>query len=200
MINSGIKLMPANKPPFPPNSGKQFPFSREAGEILRIGNPDLTQEKIEHGERVFHWLPDAHDMELADVAGWGEFVRDFQPGEDASLVLPDGIRPAASALSGMEAWRGEKADILQGITNYQRAIYERLSAYDTAVSLDSTGVTQDHTVLVTPPHMISSDRSEYERWVHVITDDLDDILTSDPNRSELVAGFANDLRDIREQE
>lgn len=174
----------------------QFPFHGDAREVFRMGDPHFTYEEVEDGKRVFYWEATEQDQRFAEIAGWAKLVESAADGEQR-LILPDGVRSAASALSGLEAWKGEKEGILSRIIDYQHDVLELVGEHDVGVALDSVGITQEHEMLVLPPHRTTTDESEYADWIDKSVIDLEHVLAGDPSRTYLVDYFCTGLSALR---
>jgi hypothetical protein len=173
----------------------------ELGEsAFRVGRDIVTEEIYKGGMRLFKWLPmetgqDA-SKSLASLAGWDQFPHGT--GEDGIdfIELPAGTRNATSVLSGMEAWEGEKAEILEFVANYEREVLKEFNKFDLSVGFDTVGVTKERKMFIAPPNDLSDDPETMTEWVRGSVLDLNNILLADPNRMKLITLYLRGLNDI----
>jgi hypothetical protein len=190
-----MNLDPSDKKP----DAKTPASSEIVGEVFGFGNPGITQETFEDGKRILRWIPGTFDEQISSVAGWSDLVQSYD--DVSSLEIPQGARSAGSVLSGLEAWKGEKAKILGSIATYQSQILNEFGAFDTSLTLDSVAVTkEDHSLVVLPPHTLSAVESEYTAdWLNALKEDLKLVLVTDPNQEQLIERFIEDVQEIGAQ-
>jgi hypothetical protein len=138
---------------------------------------------------------------MAQEAGWGTLSYNLstEAGILSVLEIPEGTRSAGSVLAGTEAWPGEKASVLDRITQYAIATYQKEGVVDTGVTLDTVGVTpglEDRQVFAVPPHTLESDSARIIAWHDGLVGDLEATLASDPHADELIQNFRTDLEGI----
>lgn len=162
----------------------------QPGPVFRIGLPHVTTEYIEEGKRLFLWSVNPGDQEVASLAGWGTFPWAVN-GMVGSLEIPYDTRSASSALGGTEAWVGEKDQILNAMALYANNVYQEHRVIDTNLQLDSMGVTRGNDVLfMAPPHNLTVLEAPIARsWYDALVTDIDEVLSADPRREELVGNF-----------
>jgi hypothetical protein len=185
-------------PRFPPDPNR--PPVQES--VFRVGNPDFVEDVIESGKRVLRWQSSPEDWQLGDLAGWNSAF--FRPGTEVEghvhIEIPRNVSTAGSVLSGTEAWQGEKDDVIDFITGYQKKVRAQFNALDTSVTLDTVAVftvleiSKDRLMFIVPPHHLSRDSAEIKQWASKLVDDLDRILVKEPKRQELIERFHAALR------
>jgi hypothetical protein len=159
---------------------------------FRVGIPDLAREQMEGNRRYFYWQILPGDHVVSDLAGWKNLpYEEHADGRVGRLELPLGLRSASSALGGMEAWQGEKDEILAAMSSYARDLHERHGYVDTHLQLDTFGVTRgNEQLLMVPPHNLASPESEIaQRWHEGLVADVEAVLEADPRKEELVSRF-----------
>jgi len=164
--------------------------------VFRVGLPGLTREQVEGEHRYFYWQIMPGDDVVSSLAGWNVLPFETQAeGRIGRLELPFDLRSASSALGGMEAWQGEKDEILATMSRYARDLYGAHGLVDTNLQLDTYGVTRgNEQILMVPPHNLASPDSEIaQRWYDGLLTDVDAVLEADPRKDELVAQFRADL-------
>ena len=168
----------------------------DVGPVFRVGLPDLAREQVEGRHRFFYWQILPSDHVARDLAGWNELPYEEQAdGRIGRLELPFDLRSASSALGGMEAWQGEKDEILATMSRYARELHSAHGLVDTNLQLDTMGVTRGNEhILMVPPHNLASPESEIaQRWYADLIADVDAVLQADPRREEMVNQFRADL-------
>lgn len=190
-----------------PNSPNHFSIDpgshfEEVGSVFHIGDPTVSMDiqfkkDLEQGpQRFYAWEMTPADEQLADMARWQEYVAGTYGGF-TYLDVPNGTRAARSILGGVEAWQGEKADIIQFIEDYEGDIYNRFNAVDASVSLDTVARTKDRKgFFITPPHHLVGDREEAKAWLERLQQELDEVLLTDENRKHLVEQFSDMVKQL----
>lgn len=181
-----------NSPEFTPHAGREPVFG--------VGNRELTQEVYQDGKRILKWVRHngngSDETKLAPLAGWAELPHGTDEEGLGYLEIPAGARTASSVLSGLEAWEGEKAHVLNFISDYQQRVHRFLSVYDTGVILDSVAVSPEQYMFVAPPHHVTNIREEAAEWFTAIMSDLDSVLSNEPNRQQLLELFQQNIEKI----
>lgn len=175
----------------------------EVPAMFRIGGNLVVAEYFEHGEHRTDWALSEDDYLLAEIAGWDKFILGDMIGRDdneiASLVVPVITRNASSVLGGVEAWIDEKRTIINKLSSYASAVHKLYGGIDINASISRMGVVQgnnDSTIFFAPPHRISRNVEEINKWVSMTEKDIEKVLYNDPNMDLLLTYFrANLVRD-----
>lgn len=166
---------------------------------LGIGQPNLSYEITIGGKRLLGWHLGEYDKTLQDVAGWAPIFRDESPERGIAYIeVPEGTRSAASVLSGLEAWDGEKSDVLKFIADYHRKVRTEFGATDMSVGLGSVAVTKEGTqeerqMFIVPPHHLSDGETNAINWEESIIADVRLVLRDEPTRDQLLGEFIEGL-------
>lgn len=196
--------MPNHEAPSPRKSPEElkFPFA-EVGSVFRIGDKNKTRDviavdptKSDHIYRFLIWEPGDNDEELARIAGWEDFIAGKIEGK-WFVEVPNGTRPARGILGGVQAWDGEKAEVIQFIVDYTKMVYEQFGAVDTSVSLDTTARSNDGRFFITPPHNLVRDENEINIWSEGVRSDICEVTITDENRQALAVSFGQAVNAIR---
>lgn len=165
------------------------------GSASRIGDPEKSADVIskirdqnaefEPGKRYYFFDMGPDDMKLAQIAGWEEYLA----GNGSQyLIVPKGTRSAQSILGGLEAWEGEKLNIVNFISGYTNVVKEQFGDHvDIGLSLASVARTKNEKVFNLPPHKLTNNSTDIQRWSQNLLDDTDDILANDDQRPKLVS-------------
>lgn len=181
-----IRIIMIENKTFLPN---HIPERNKVPSLFRIGNRELTEEVIAGGTRFLRWMPNGHEA-LGALAGWGRLQRGHSDSAGFDfIIVPEGTRSSSTVLGGLEAWDGEKAETLDFISKYVRATIGRYGSVDTSVTLDTVAVTKDRYTFATPPHTPETGTSARLNWLTKITNDLELVLVTDPNRDILIDSF-----------
>lgn len=176
----------AHRPnPHNPEAG----FSTASGSAFRVGNPELTQEYFKDGRKILQWVAGDLDESLADLAGWKNLPHALPRDEMGCLEIPAGTRSASSVLSGMEAWEGEKAEVLSFVAEYEKHVSEKFGGVDVGVNLDTVAVTKDRKFFIVPPHIVSREESDKSVWFMNWVKDLEQVLATEPSRRDLIDDY-----------
>jgi hypothetical protein len=164
------------------------------GPVFRIGQTDVSQEVMIDGERRFFWHVGERDNEFSKLAKWDVLDPADEGDGIASITIPEGTRSASSALGGVEAWSGEKDQILDFISGYARSVLREVHVVDGGLSLDTVGITRgNERMFVVPPHSVIEEALEAATWYEGLRSDIEDVLTADPRKDELVAKFRENM-------
>ncbi len=159
---------------------------------FRVGDRDLTREFFDDGNRFLIWERSPEGDALSDLAGWKHYNHSF--GERVcSLQLPLGTRNGASVLSGMEAWRGEKQDVLEHVVDYVKKSFTKLAAIDGNVSLYTTAITKEGDTFFTPPHRPVRDKSDILDVCSRLEQEVDEILSGSEGAGGMLQDFSKKL-------
>ena len=164
---------------------------------FRVGNPETTREIVAEGIRYLLWERSPDDKAVAKYAGWKNFAHNV--GEDVcSLVVPHGTRSAASVLSGVEAWRGEKEAVFLRAAGYVRDTLRdtALRGVDGNLSFYTMAVTRDQQVVFTPPHNLVTEPDEISMHLDQLRQEAAHIFGDRAGRQSLIVSFEQDLRGI----
>lgn len=165
------------------------PEFEPTGNVFSIGDRGVSYDVRERGERrLFLWMYNDEDFNLAKVAGWAEMLEGIEDGV-AYLNIPEGTRSARSILGGLEAWPGEKRHIIDFMADYKKKVQSEFELYDATLSLKTIARTKDGRFFVTPPHDLILDTVRVEDHKTVLAQELDQVLLRDENHDELVAYF-----------
>jgi hypothetical protein len=154
----------------------------------QIGVPERTLDVVLDGgaKRRIYWQPALEDELLAGYAGWAHLRRGDETGNEY-LDVPVNARRASTILGGVEAFDGEKNEIVTGITRYIARVSKDLHAVDLSLSFDSIGVDRGNNMMfAAPPHRLSNDPMQVSKWANNIYQDSALILEKDPRREELL--------------
>jgi hypothetical protein len=190
-----LELTVMSSPNFPEN-GTLDQQRRAVDAVFSIGNPELSNEFVNGGVRTFRWLRSEDDLVVADLAGWRPFEVHEPEKEFGLLKIPSGTRSAATLLGGLEAWEGEKVDVVRFIDEYQAKVKKLTGQIDIGVGFDTVAITKDRQLFITPPHVLSSAESDMGLWIRGSLEDLSQILVDDPNISEIVEEFEKGAHDV----
>jgi hypothetical protein len=155
----------------------------EVGSIFRVGNPsEIADVTVDGTERHLVWFAGPHDIALAGIANWRQYLRSdsrySQHGLEV-LRIPADTRPASSILSGVEAWEGEKSELLDWAASYVKNVGRIFpGSLDVGLSLSGIARSKDGSVFIVPPHKIKSDPESQNEWKHRIISELNNALTT----------------------
>jgi hypothetical protein len=156
--------------------------------MFRVGS-EATNEYLDHDSHILSWETTDTDKLVAPIAGWNKFPIRF---EDARgyLEVPSNTRNGSSILGGVEAWAGEKQDLVKYLCNYVDIVYKKFGNIDKHAGFDYLGVFVGETAgdqfFIAPPHVFTDKQSDIREWVASTIDDLEVILASDPHQESLV--------------
>lgn len=160
---------------------------------FRVGNPELTREVIDDSKRLLLWVRNPDDDQFAAIAGWQELPHII--GEDVcTLEVPTGTRSGVSVLSGMEAWRGEKENVLDRVVAYAADSLRELSMIDGNLSLYTTAVTKKQHIFFTPPHSPADTEADINQVFNRLTQEAAEILDGYDANNRLIGEFTEKLR------
>lgn len=160
---------------------------------FRVGNPELTREFIHDSKRLLIWERNPDDDQFAAIAGWQELPHAI--GESVcALEIPTGTRSGASVLSGMEAWRGEKENVLDSVVAYAADSLHGLSMIDGNLSLYTTAVTKNQHIFFTPPHSPVDTRADINQVFDRLEQEASEILNGYDDSKRLIGKFTGKLR------
>ncbi len=161
---------------------------------FRVGHRELTREFIDTDDaRYLIWERLPEGDELSRLAGWRDYEHTLGEGV-CTLKVPAGTRSGASTLSGAEAWRGEKQDVLNHTLSYVKRSIRQLSVVDGNLSLYTLALTKDGKHFFTPPHQPVSDADQAESVIENLISETREILSADGSTPLFVNHFENDLR------
>jgi hypothetical protein len=146
----------------------------------------LTSEAVY--DRFYIWQATEDDAALAETAGWAKYSKGESEGY-SYLAVPTGTRGARSILAGMQAWAGEKDEIIDFIGDYVQAVNEDGETFDTSISLDTVARTKDGEFFILPPHKKVHDEELAAGWAQALKTDIEAVLISDEQQSEVVEKF-----------
>ncbi len=165
------------------------------GSVFHVGNPAESLDvyrgpmgEDDGYERVFVWQNSEMDQAMAEIAGWGTLYTGEEEGY-GYLSIPKGTRPARSVLGGMQAWSGEKIELLSFIRQYVKSTKETFEGVDVSLSLDTVARTKNNDFFVVPPHDLAKEPEEMHDWLRGLIEDLEAVLANDERREILVAEF-----------
>lgn len=164
--------------------------------LFRVGSSNDSIDYYKGNERIYAWERNG-DVDFAEIAGWADMI-DHLDETTGFIKVPKGTRNSTSVLSGMEAWVGEKEDVIRYIANYQAKVVEKFGRIDTSVGLDSVGVTKERHMFVVPPHHTALSKVEEVNWLDDIHTDLNQVLRTEPSRQQLVDKFISKLQEIQD--
>jgi hypothetical protein len=165
-------------------------------EVFHLGNPDVMEDVVTDNQRYLYWSIKHEDAAVAETAGWKEFRGDDEAkGLVGTLEVPMDTISAKSALAGMEAWMGEKDEILEAIGKYVNRIQHRFGSIDTSLNLESVAVTRgNQKIFVLPPHnLVTYDSNVAAKWLNGFYSDLDGALTNEPRKEALLGVLQHNL-------
>lgn len=165
------------------------PLPDEGSSVFAIGNPHYSHEMSEDGLRTFRWTLGEDDESLAEIAGWESYRAEEAEVGFGRLLVPIGSRSASTVLAGLEAWAGEKLNVVRYVAKYQNTIKKLGGVVDIGVAFDSVAVTKDHNCFITPPHILSGSQTDADMWTQDAILDLQAILADEPNVGFLVQEF-----------
>jgi hypothetical protein len=164
--------------------------------VYRIGDGKNSRELVSNGLRTFFWRLVGNEEQMAPIGGWEELNPYINRTENRGYILfPDGTRNARSILSGMEAYEGEKAAVVEAASGYLQRAKAVLGEEDTSFSWGSVAVTVEHKIYVAPPHgsVANPAAEEIERWKAATIGELDLLLQGEEHDQALVATFREEL-------
>lgn len=163
--------------------------------LFRIGNPTESIETKEAGVRKLLWNANGDEW-LKDIAGWGDLPHGLSEDGFMLIDVPEGTRNAGGILSGVEAWRGEKAEIIDFLLQYVDAVYAATDGMvDVGLGLDTVAVTKtEGEKFVAPPHHLLGDPDGVSAWRTRILNDAYSVLAGDQNREQLVHHLAEQTK------
>jgi hypothetical protein len=169
------------------------------GPVFNVGLAEYSQGYVANGIRYFEYQTSPDDERLSALAGWGNFPQETVHEGIARLVLPSSMRSASSALGGVEAWQGEKIEIVDFVVTYAQQVHKQLDGrVDSNLLLDTIGVDKGNkTTVVVPPHKLSTSLIEVYDWLAAFQDDLTTVLGNDPAREELLGRFNHGMSFLR---
>jgi hypothetical protein len=183
--------IPGQQPPLPFDPPLESPTP--LGPVFHVGLEEYSTEYVSGEKRYFEWQLSSDDENLSKLAGWAAMPFDLVPGENAQygrLEMPTSLRSASSALGGVEAFEGEKKDIIDFIVTYTHSVYDSFRAADTSLQLDTIGVSRgNEEILVVPPHRLETNRETIVDWYLNMQADIETVLENEPNRDELLNTF-----------
>lgn len=183
--------------PFQRNS--PHPRKRSARPLFGVGNPENTLDIATHEGRKVYWEPTPDDEKISGIAGWSDRV--YQDNDGQYILLPKSARRASSVLGGMEAWEGEKFEVVNRLARYAVETWAEFGALDTHATLDTLTVDRTQTVVVfLPPHELSNDVRSMDGWFESNIADLAKIVDSDPNKDSIVRPLIVARDYVREQQ
>lgn len=171
------------------------------GPVFNVGMADVSRGYVRNGVRYFEYQTSPDDERLSVLAGWNDFEREEVGEGVARLVLPSSMRSASSALGGIEAWPGEKQEIVDFVVSYAHGVHKELNGKsDVSLLLDTIGVNKgNRTTIVVPPHRLSADVQEVREWLSALQDDLATVLGNDPARNELLGRFNSGMQFLEQR-
>lgn len=181
-----------------PNLPPKEPVALPSDSVFRIGNPRQTEEWSIDNRRVLKWLPSEEDFAYGEVAGWAELPNTVDEEGFGYIEIPAGTRSASSVLSGLEAWEGEKASILDFLVKYQTTLRRQFGVLDSSVTLETVAIAKDRFMFVTPPHAATNDFEAMNTWHNELMKDLDKVLAIEPNREELLSTYQRGIEVLGE--
>jgi hypothetical protein len=165
------------------------PYAR-VSEAFRIGHPQDTIEEVIEGRRYLRWVSsNGDDKKFKRLAQWSDLPHG-KTSEDISYIeVPEGTRSAASVLSGMEAWSGEKSGVVSFLSQFVVASAGELQGIDGNASLDTIAVTKDQKMFVSPPHKLITDPALIGTWLEAVCEDIIQVVGAEPEADVLVDQF-----------
>lgn len=162
--------------------------------VVRVGDEMRTYEvQGEGGERLLCWDPTSTDLEVAPIAGWDKLDHQVTLSR-GQLVLPPSTRSAANVLASMPAWATEKDEILAFMATYANTVYAHFGKVDLTLSLDTVGVPRGRAEsFIVPPHTLDNDNAAKELWLDSVVHDLNEVLSQDARKTDLIKGFVDQL-------
>lgn len=156
--------------------------------LFGSGNPQTSFEIITPDKnRLFYWEKSIYDDKLASIAGWKDLVHASTDVNTNCLEIPLNARRSSSVLGGVEAWAGEKSEVISFIGKYIVAVADTFKAVDTSLSLDTVSVARGNSLFfVTPPHYLTDASPAVDVWLQELHTDVAQVLERDPKQAELV--------------
>ena len=164
--------------------------------LLALGAEQTSIDFHKESERLYRWKRNG-DIQFSKIADWENFLASIDD-EFGYLKIPKGTRSATSVLSGLEAWSGEKREIIDYVVHYQQTVAEAFGGIDTTVEFDKVAVTKDRKMFVVPPHHVADALGDQETWLLMASDDLNGILRTEPARIELIDVLRRGIEAIKE--
>lgn len=165
--------------------------------MYRLGDGENSKEVVIDGYRILSWRLAGNEQQLAAIAGWQAITHDLVTEEgEGYLFLPEGTRNARSILSGMEAYKGEKAAVIRAAAEYLKKAKRLFGEDDTQFSWTSLAITPEHRTFIAPPHMLKPQVSadEVGQWKGNLLEELSLMLQNDELNHTLVADFREGLK------
>jgi hypothetical protein len=185
--------------------GPSGPRHAEVTPMFRVGDPQEVDEYFEGTNHVVAWHMSEVDRRVAPIAGWDRFPLSLDPRDSlAELHLPSDTRNASGVLGGVEAWPGEKRQLIEHLCSYVAKTKKEFGQIDLNVSADHIGVVQGaagNRVFFAPPHRLSASQKDIDKWIDLTQKDLTEVLDGEPNLNELIAVFNERLiqDDVKEK-
>jgi hypothetical protein len=166
-----------------------------------IGQLDRTLDiVIGENDRRIYWEASEDDNLVRPYSGWDELVKVDETGNEY-LDVPTNARRASTILGGMEAWMGEKDEILSVITRYISRVAIDLKAVDVSLSLDTIGVERgNYHMFAAPPHQLETDARVIQDWAENLYNDAEQVLALDPRKEELLGSVRATLSTLADRE
>lgn len=173
-----------------------MPIKEVQPPVYRLGDGQRNSEIIVGGHRVLTWGLTGEEKRVAHIAGWDTLA--FQVREEDKkgyIFVPAGTRNARSVLSGMEAYEGEKTDIVSAAVDYLRDVKSAFGHEDTGFSWTSVGITPRHNIFIAPPFLPVSSvyGDDIMRWKFDIAEELRILLQNDSANAQLIENFRAEL-------
>lgn len=167
--------------------------------MYRLGEGDDTEEIIIEGRRILSWDKVGNEELVAPIARWD--VLDYVIDEDEGhLLLPVDTRNARSVLSGMEAWKGEKAAVVNTVIEYFNNLRNELGEEDAGFSWVSVGITPDQHIFIAPPNLAPSNPFNTVDWKEQASIELSLLLQNDTENKHLIRQFAKSLKEKKQDD
>jgi hypothetical protein len=157
--------------------------------MYKLRDDDRTIEVLLGEHRILTWEVNGSEGKVANISGWEELPHQLYK-DTGNLVLPVGTRNAKSVLSGMEAWEGQKAEVIDRGIDYLRDIKQQLGQVDFSFHWAAIGVTPDYHIFIAPPNLEATELSKRpEEWRRNLVKELGLLLQNDKKNKHLAESF-----------
>lgn len=160
--------------------------------MYRLGSGEGDSEDIVVGnKRIFSWNLYGNESKLSTIAGWNRLNHILESKGRGYLFLPEGTRNASSVLSGLEAYEGEKAEIVDAGIKYLKEAKKLYGGDDIQFSWKALAITPEQEIFVAPPHSptINSNDLLVQNWRQSLEDELALLLEGDVANQQLIFNF-----------